>query len=159
MTNAKSLPASIVNAIALSVDAALDAALTHFDCQAGTVHWLGADGVLQLAAQRNLPPAIVGIIQTVPVGKGIAGLAAEKCEPVSFCNLQTDDSGRARPAAKTTGMEGSIAVPMLVDGELRGVLGIAKFSAYEWNDDQKASLLHIASLLGEKRPQFSAHDQ
>lgn len=152
MTNEKSLPASIVNAIALGADAALDAAMMHFDCQAGTVHWLGADGVLQLGAHRNLPPAIVGIIQQVPIGKGIAGLAAEKCEPVSFCNLQTDDTSRARPAAKTTGMEGSIAVPMLVDGELRGVLGIAKISAYEWNDAEKASLLHIASLLGEKRP-------
>ncbi len=152
MTNAESLPASIIHAIPLGAETALDATMAHFDCQAGTVHWLGADGVLQLGAHRNLPPPIVSIIQTVPVGKGIAGLAAEKREPVSFCNLQTDDTGRARPAARTTGMEGSIAVPMLVAGELRGVLGVAKISAYDWNDAEKASLLHIASLLGENRP-------
>lgn len=152
MTHADPLPILILAAIAEGPLAALDAAMAHFGCQAGTVHWLTADGVLTLAAQRNLPPPIVSIIQTVPIGKGIAGLAAERREPVCLCNLQTDTSGQARPAAKTTGMEGSIAVPMLVQGELRGVLGIAKIEAHDWTDAEKNILLQIASLLGEQRP-------
>jgi L-methionine (R)-S-oxide reductase len=121
-----------------------------FGCQAGTVHFLGADGHLHLAASHNIPPHITQIVATVPIGKGIAGLAAERREPISLCNLQTDTSGQARPEAKTTGMEGSVAVPMLVGGELRGVLGIAKASAYDWSEEEKAQLLEIATRLGEQ---------
>ena len=125
--------------------------MRHFSCQAGTVHWLGSDGLLQLAASQNIPPHIVSIIRTVPIGKGIAGLAAERREPISLCNLQTDTSGQARPAAKTTGMEGSVAVPILVGSELRGVLGIAKATAHDWSEEEKAAILAIAARLGESQ--------
>lgn len=127
--------------------AVLRAALAHFGCQAGTVH-LMREGVLRLAAQVGIPPHLVEIIDVVPIGKGVAGLAAEKREPVSICNLQTDTTGRARPNAKQTGMEGSIAVPMLVGGELRGVLGIAKAQEHDWTDAEKAELLDFAAQLG-----------
>ena len=128
--------------------AALAATIAHFGCQAGTVHLL-RDGVLKLAAHRNIPPPVVQIVETVPIGKGIAGLAAERREPVTICNLQTDTSGQARPGAKATGMEGSLAVPMMNGGELRGVLGIAKADAYDWSADETALLLVIAARLGE----------
>ena len=132
-----------------SAEAVLVATLGHFGCQAGTVHRLGDDGQLQLAASHNIPPHIVAIVSTVPIGKGIAGLAAERREPISLCNLQTDTTGHARPAAKSTGMEGSVAVPMLVAGELRGVLGIAKATAHDWSEVEKSELLAIAARLGE----------
>jgi L-methionine (R)-S-oxide reductase len=130
-----------------AAEATLRASLAEFGCQTGTVHVV-LGGVLKLAAQANIPPQLLPVIETVPIGKGIAGLAAERREPVSLCNLQTDTSGQARPAAKMTGMEGSVAVPMLVDGELRGVLGVAKASAYDWTDAEKAELLGIAEALG-----------
>ncbi len=150
MTNGQPIPPTILAAIPLGASAALHATMQHFGCQAGTVHLLKTDGILHLAAHSNLPPPIVAIVQTVPIGKGIAGLAAERREPISLCNLQTDTSGQARPAAKTTGMEGSVAVPILVGGELRGVLGIAKAEAHDWPDAEKAQLLSIAALLGEQ---------
>jgi len=138
---------------ARDAQAVLDESIRALECQAGTVHWLDAQtGMLKLAAHRNIPPAITQIVATVPIGKGIAGLAAQNREPVSLCNLQTDTSGQARPAAKTTGMEGSLAVPMLTGGELRGVLGVAKASAHDWSDSEKAMLLAIAARLGEARP-------
>lgn len=158
MSNDETLPPEILAALSDGADAVLRTSILHFGCAAGSIHWLAADGTLALGAHLNLPPPIVEVVRTVPIGKGIAGLAAKTLEPVCFCNLQTDDTGRARPAARTTGMEGAIAVPMLVGGELRGVLGIAKIEAHEWNDAEKASLLHIASKLGELRPKLSAHD-
>lgn len=130
-------------------DAVLHVALAHFGCQTGTVHVL-KDGELKLAAHANIPAPLLPVIDTVPIGKGIAGLAAERCAPVSLCNLQTDTSGQARPGAKTTGMEGSIAVPMLVDGELCGVLGVAKNTAHDWTDEEKAELMEIAAQLGTR---------
>jgi signal transduction protein with GAF and PtsI domain len=154
MNTTARIPEPIENALrARDTQAVLDESIRAFDCGAGTVHWLDAQsGMLKLAAHRNIPPAIVQIVATVPVGKGIAGLAAQNREPVSLCNLQTDTSGAARPAAKTTGMEGSLAVPMLTGGELRGVLGVAKAAAHDWSDGEKALLLAIAAQLGEARP-------
>ena len=117
------------------------------------MHWLDLQsGLLTLAAHLNIPPQITEIIGTVPVGKGIAGLAAQKREPISICNLQTDESGQARPAAKSTGMEGSLAVPMLVEGELRGVLGVAKAQEHDWTAEEKSLLLAYASAMGEFAP-------
>ena len=141
------IPAPIETAAASGdLTGALAATVAHFGCQAGTVHLL-RDGLLQLAAHQNIPPPVVQIIGTVPVGKGIAGLAAERREPVTICNLQTDTSGQARPGAKATGMEGSLAVPMLAGGELRGVLGIAKAEAYDWPEAETALVLEIGARL------------
>lgn len=141
------IPATIETAAASGdLTAALAATVAHFGCQAGTVHLL-RDGMLRLAAHENIPPPVVQIIGTVPVGKGIAGLAAERREPVTICNLQTDTSGQVRPGAKATGMEGSLAVPMLAGGELRGVLGIAKAEAYDWSEEETGLVLAIATRL------------
>ena len=127
---------------------ALQAVLDHFGCQAGTYHQM-QEGALQLVASLHIPPPVVSLIQRVPLGKGLAGLAAERREPVSLCNLQTDTSGQAQPAAKTTGMEGSVAVPALgPDGALHGVLGIARAAAYDWSDAEKAAVCAAAALLG-----------
>ena len=142
------LPSPIESALASGSAAdVLATTLAHFGCQAGTVHLL-RDGVLRLATSAGIPPQVVQIVETVPVGKGIAGLAAERREPVMLCNLQTDTSGQARPGARATGLEGSLAVPMLTGGELRGVLGIAKATAYDWSPAETALLLAIAERLG-----------
>jgi GAF domain-containing protein len=142
------LPAAVVEALASGTPSdVLAATLSHFDCQAGTIHRV-EEGVLKLVTSANIPPHIVQIVGTVPIGKGIAGLAAERREPITLCNLQTDTSGQALPAAKQTGMEGSLAVPMLSSGNLRGVLGIAKSGAYDWSKEETALLLAIAAELG-----------
>jgi L-methionine (R)-S-oxide reductase len=130
--------------------AVLAATIAHFGCQAGTVH-LMRDGVLRLAAAQGIPPHVAQIVETVPVGKGIAGLAAERREPISICNLQTDTSGQAKPTAKTTGMEGSVAVPMLSSGEVHGVLGIAKATAHDWTIGEQGLLLTVAADFAERR--------
>lgn len=148
--NSSPLPAPLETALSTgSIDAVLAAAIEHFGCQAGTVHLL-RDGVLKLAAHKNIPPPVVQIVETVPIGKGMAGLAAERREPITICNLQTDASGQVRPGAKATGMEGSLAVPMLADGELRGVLGIAKAEAYDWPQPEVDVLTQIAAALAAR---------
>ncbi len=132
----------------MTVDDFLLRTLTRFGCVTGTVHRFdSAARLLRLVACRGIPEAIRGRIEQIPIGKGMAGLAAERLEPVQVCNLQTDDSGVAKPAARLTGMEGSIAVPMLVDGRLCGVLGVAKPTAYEFSADERHVLLAVASEL------------
>lgn len=144
------LPSDLESALSTGdISTVLNAALEHFGCQAGTVHLL-RDGVLKIAASQNIPEAVVQIVATVPIGKGIAGLAAQRLEPVTICNLQTDTSGQAKPGARATGMEGSVAVPMLVAGNLRGVLGIAKAQAYDWPKEETDLLGRVADSLAAR---------
>jgi L-methionine (R)-S-oxide reductase len=129
---------------------ALDRVLVHFDCAVGTIHFLDPGSqMLLLRAQRGIPDQLAGKVGRIPVGKGMAGLAAQRREPVQVCNLQTDDSGVARPAARETRMEGSIAVPMLQDGAVRGVLGIAKPVVHEFSPAETALLQEVANTLGK----------
>ncbi|MEM7167325.1 MAG: GAF domain-containing protein [Planctomycetota bacterium] len=122
--------------------------LDHFDCVVGTVHRMDdASGLLQLVAEQGIPAAIRQQVERIPIGKGMAGLAAERKEPVQVCNLQTDTSGDVRPGAKMTKMEGSIAVPILSGQALRGTFGIAKPTAYEFSSSEITTLNGAAQLL------------
>ena len=145
------LPPDLIHTLeTASLPLALQAILKHFDCQAGTYHTAKGDD-LRLAASHQIPPPVIALIENVPIGKGIAGLAAQRKTPITICNLQTDDSGQARPAAKNTGMEGSLAVPALrVDGSLAGVLGIAKADAYDWSETETTNVSAAASVLAAR---------
>ncbi len=129
-------------------DLVLDKVLEAFDCQVGTIHSLDRDtGMLKLRARRGIPDIILDKVRMIPIGKGMAGLAAERKQAVQVCNLQTDDSGAAKPGAKNTQMEGSVAAPMLLDGKLLGTIGIAKPVAYEFTKEEMDSLMAIGSLI------------
>ncbi|MBI3736663.1 GAF domain-containing protein [Candidatus Sumerlaeota bacterium] len=126
----------------------LDKTLKRFQCVVGTIHVLDpATGMLKLAAQRGIPEMILDKVRMIPIGKGMAGLAAERLEPVQVCNLQTDESGQAKPGAKLTQMEGSISFPMLAGGKLRGTMGVAKPTAYEFTKDEIGILMKIGELI------------
>ena len=115
--------------------------LAELGCQTGTIHRTGADGELKLAAQVGVPDFLLPRIASIPFGKGIAGGAAERKGPVQLCNLQTDTSGVARPEAKATGVNGSLAVPVLgEDDRVRGVLGIGKSVPHEFTAAETARL-------------------
>ncbi len=123
--------------------------LQDFGCATGTIHGLDVpSGMLQLRAQHGLPAAILPKITTIPVGKGMAGIAALRREPVQVCNLQTDASGVAKPAATDTRMAGSITVPIFAaTGEILGTLGIAKPVAHEFDAAETEAVLAAAREL------------
>ena len=88
--------------------------LEELSADSGTIHLLGDDGVLHLnAASAGIPQVVLDTIKDVPVGKGMAGLAVERKQPVNACNIQTDASGDVRPGARATGLQGSVVVPLL----------------------------------------------
>ena len=128
----------------------LDLLLAHFDCVTGTVHLLDDSGMLELLAQRGIPDSILDKVSRIPVGKGMAGLAAERRKPVQVCNLQTDESGDVRPGAKDTKMAGSVAAPMFdAAGELIGTLGVAKPVAYDFSDQEMELLEAMGRTIAD----------
>jgi len=120
-----------------------------FGADTGTLHLL-EDGVLVLRGHVGLPPHVAQIVGRVPVGKGMAGLAAERNEPVSACNIQTDTTGDVRPRAKDTGVNGAIVVPVRDRaGRVRGTLGIGVHRVYDYTPEETERLLQEAARLVE----------
>lgn len=129
---------------------ALDCILEHFHADSGTIHLLGDDGVLHLKAASGIPEAVLDVVRTVPVGKGMAGLAVERRQPVDACNLQTDTSGDVRPGAKATGLQGSIVVPLLRNDAAVGALGVANRAERTFTDVETRLLLRLGRVLANR---------
>ncbi|HEY3762269.1 MAG TPA: GAF domain-containing protein [Verrucomicrobiae bacterium] len=115
--------------------------LQQFRSETGTIHSLDASTqLLHLAAQVGLPPQILDMVKTIPVGKGIAGQVVAQNKPVTICNLQTDSSGVAKPGAKQTGVGGALCVPIRDGDKLVGTLGIGTVRQYEYTPEETARL-------------------
>jgi L-methionine (R)-S-oxide reductase len=126
--------------------------LQNFRSETGTIHSLDAEKqLLQLAAQAGLPPKMLDIVRTIPVGKGIAGQVAAENRPVTICNLQTDASGVAKPGAKQTGVGGALCVPIRRGDQILGTFGIGTMREHEYSAAEINSLQDIADLLGTNR--------
>lgn len=129
---------------------ALELTVAHLNAESGTIHLLGADGVLHLKASLGIPDVVLRIVERVPVGKGMAGLAVERAEPVTACNIQTDTTGDVRPGAKQTGMEGAIVVPMIKDSRAAGALGVANRTERTFTSEEIALLLEAGKRIASR---------
>jgi putative methionine-R-sulfoxide reductase with GAF domain len=131
--------------------AALKLVLAAFNSETGTIHTLDAEKqLLHLTAQVGLPPFMLDVVKTIPVGKGIAGATAARGEPVTMCNLQTDTSGVAKPGAKQTGVGGALCVPIRTGDKITGTLGIGTQRPYEYTAEETRLLAEIARILGAR---------
>ena len=114
---------------------------------AGTVHLHENDG-LRLAAAINIPPPVQQIVAWVPNGKGMAGLALQRGEPVQTCNLQEDNSGNVKPGAKAVNAQAAVALPVHdAAGGIRAVVGIAFQDEREFTTADLQQLTQTASTL------------
>ena len=146
---------TIPSDIALATDAtvALAAVIRTFAAHTGTLHFLGTDGMLHLAAFHGAIPApVMEHIRIIPIGKGMAGVCAELNEPVSWCNLNRDGSGVVQPAARSLGLAGSIVVPVRSGAALVGTLGIANIGERTFTDEETEQLIECGSSLVRFRP-------
>lgn len=127
---------------------ALERVVADFQSETGTIHLLdGEKSLLHLAAQVGLPPQMLEIVRTIPVGKGIAGQTVAQNKPVTICNLRTDASGVAKPGATQTGVGGALCVPMRNGGKVAGALGIGTMRPHEYTADETRRLETIADLI------------
>jgi len=116
---------------------------------AGTVHRREGENLI-LAAAYNIPPPVIAATITVPRGKGMAGLALARGEPVQTCNLQTDKTGDVRPGARAVQAQAAIALPVFdASGEIRAVVGLAFAREGEITAEQSHQLAEAAAALPE----------
>lgn len=132
-------------------DTALTRILEYFEADGGTIHILDTDGMLELKAySKGMPESVLAAIQSIPPGKGMAGVAFERNDTVDSCNLQEDDAcGAIRPGAKSTGFGGSIAVPIRDhDDNARGTLGIATMRERTFTSEECTELITCGKAIG-----------
>jgi signal transduction protein with GAF and PtsI domain len=129
----------------------LEDILHEHGCQTGTIHQTEPDGAcLGLLCQIGVPEGLIDKISRIPIGKGIAGVAAGRREPVTLCNLQQDLGGVAKPDARQTGVSGSVAVPVFNADrtQVLGTLGIGKFVPHDFTEGEIRSLESHAAAIG-----------
>lgn len=135
------------------LQAALEAVIAELGADGGTLHVLGADGLLHLRAYApEMPEQILSIIRTIPVGKGMAGLAVERGRPVDVCNIESDDSGDVRPGARLTGLNSGLAVPVVRDGRTIGALGVGNRAERVFSEAETERLLAAARAMAAALP-------
>ena len=133
----------------LVLEEALREVLKHFRSETGTIHRLDAEKqLLHMVAQVGLPPQMLEVVKTIPVGKGIAGLVVARSAPVTICNLQTDTGGMAKPGARQTGVGGALCVPARDGDDIIGTLGIGTRRQYEYTAAETRALEEMGRVLG-----------
>jgi len=138
-------------------DEVLAAVVRHMKADSGTIHLIGKDGMLHLAAATpGFPEVVLKTIAVIPPGKGMAGLAVERGEPVDACNIQTDASGDVRPGALATGLAGAIVVPIFRGEEIVGSLGVANRGERRFTETEIDDLLTAGRAIAAKHPEASA---
>src|ERR1700691_4277963 len=116
---------------------------------AGTLH-LHESGGLKLAASVNIPPPVQQIVQWVPSGKGMAGLALERGEPIQTCNLQEDRSGAVKPGAKAVDPKAGVALPVRDrNGAIIAVVGAAWMMERDFDEPELYRLQQDAASLAD----------
>jgi L-methionine (R)-S-oxide reductase len=134
------------------MQAEIESIIDRFAADTGTIHFV-EDGVLVLKAHVGVPAQMVDVVRTVPIGKGMAGMAAERNEPVSSCNIQDDHTGTVPAGAKVSGVNGAIVVPIRDEaGKAVGALGIGVHREHQYSEDETLQLLDEGSKLARARP-------
>ena len=114
---------------------------------AGTVHIRNGEN-LELSASLNIPPPVLEKTKIIPKGKGMAGLAWERDQVVSTCNLKTDQTGDVRPGARAVDARAAAAIPVHdASGALRAVVGIAFMDDRDLSEAELEGFARSAAAL------------
>lgn len=114
---------------------------------AGTVHRRHGD-VLTLIASHHIPPPVIQKTQTIPRGKGMAGLAWERDQIVQTCDLKSDRTGDVQPGARAVNAQAAAAIPVHdAAGAVRAVVGIAFASERDFTAAELEGFLQAAEAL------------
>jgi L-methionine (R)-S-oxide reductase len=113
----------------------LETVVSNFDCTTGTLHFLDEKTQLLLVqAHAGVPDFLLPKLAAIPIGKGMAGIAAERKKPVEMCTQETK-------------VEGSVAAPLILDEVLYGVIGVGKRVPYDFTATETRELMAIGEAI------------
>jgi L-methionine (R)-S-oxide reductase len=121
--------------------------LSRHDAVAGTLHVVKGD-LLVITAAINIPPKVQEITATIPLGKGMAGLAWQHDKPIQTCNLKDDNTGAVKPGAKAVDARAAVALPIHdPSGTIRAIVGLAWMHENELTPETLSTITRDAASL------------
>ena len=118
----------------------------------GSVHLAGlaGEGDIALVAAHNLPPAVQNGTSVIPLGKGMAGTAAQRQEAVAILDFQSDTTGVAVKAGRAAGSRGSLTLPVFAPDDATrvvAVVGLGFAVVREFTDEEIETFNQDAATL------------
>ncbi|WP_200302414.1 GAF domain-containing protein [Streptomyces adelaidensis] len=106
----------------------------------GSVHLSepAEEGEIVLVGSHNLPPSVRNGTAVIPIGKGMAGTAAQRRAPVVISDFQSDTTGVAVPGGRAVGSVGSLTLPVFDpadDTRLLAVVGLGFPERRDFTDE------------------------
>lgn len=144
------LPTSDLDTDALDVRlrAWLERFLARQGAVAGTVHTLDTTtDTLALRAAVRIPDKVLAVISRIPRGKGMAGLALAREQPVSTCDLKDNTCADVLPGARAVEARGAVALPIRGPAGVRAVVGLAYAHERAFSKADLQRLAEAASAL------------
>lgn len=127
----------------MTSDPWLAAFLDRHGAVAGTVHTRVGD-LLHITAAVRIPPPVIEATRTIPLGKGMAGLAWQRDTPIQTCNLKEDTTGNVKPGARAVDAKAAVALPVHdAGGGVRAVVGLA------WMDERVLDDALVATIQAD----------
>ncbi|ULR50476.1 GAF domain-containing protein [Streptomyces deccanensis] len=118
---------------------------------AGSVHLSepAEEGEIVLVAAYNLPVSVRNGTAVIPIGKGMAGTAAQRREPVAVPDFQTDTTGVAVRAGRAAGSLGSLTLPVFdpADETLVAVVGLGFTERRDFTPEETAKYAEDAATV------------
>ncbi|UJV43634.1 GAF domain-containing protein [Streptomyces sp. AMCC400023] len=107
------------------------------------------EGEIVLVASYNLPVSVRNGTAVIPIGKGMAGTAAQRREPVAVSDFQTDTTGVAVRAGRAAGAMGSLTLPVFdpADDTLVAVVGIGFTERRDFTPEETAKYSEDAATV------------
>ncbi|SFM69301.1 GAF domain-containing protein [Streptomyces sp. cf124] len=107
------------------------------------------EGEIVLVASYNLPVSVRNGTAVIPIGKGMAGTAAQRREPVAVSDFQTDTTGVAVRAGRAAGAMGSLTLPVFdpADDTLVAVVGIGFTERRDFTTEETAKYAEDAATV------------
>lgn len=127
----------------------LELVISELGATSGTIHH--CDGrQLKLVEAVGIPADVMPLIEAIPRGKGMAGEAWLRAEPVTTCNLPDDPSETIQSGARRVNARAAVAIPLLSnEGAVRAVIGFGFPEEVALDDQRVATMAAIAGTLIE----------
>jgi putative methionine-R-sulfoxide reductase with GAF domain len=130
---------------------ALFEAIARLGADSGTIHMKDPDrDVLLLAAHHHIPENLLEHIQEIPWGKGLAGIAAERAEPVHHGNIKLSSAPEIHTRARGCDVRGAIVVPILSGSDPVGTLGVGCNTDHTFTRHEIQWLMNFARSLASE---------
>ena len=134
----------------------LEESLRLLDFDAGGIYLVNrSTKTADVVLSKNLPPAFLDEIRTIPIEKSPYDTLFIKSEPIFSDNYDTI----APEQAKLSGFLSLASVPLLSKGVTVGVLNIASLRRHIISEDEKLALISIGWELGSSIERMAAEDE